>query len=102
VVSFHGSPIDVRDDDPTPIRPAVLVCNGADDPMVDRAQLDAMIASFREHEADVKLIDYPGAVHSFTNPDADGSFHPGVRYQREADANSWRDMRTFLTRVLER
>jgi dienelactone hydrolase len=34
---------------------------------------------------------YGGAVHSFTNPAADGS-RPGFEYEPKADARSWRAM----------
>jgi dienelactone hydrolase len=69
-VSFHGNldtpnPADARN-----IRAPVLVLHGADDPAVPKTQVDAFTAEMTAAKADWQLVSYGGAVHSFTDPDA--------------------------------
>jgi dienelactone hydrolase len=102
VVSFHGS---LNTDTPadTSIRKtAILVCNGADDGFVPAEQISAFKAEMDATGANYKFINYPGALHSFTNPDADSlaaAFGMPIAYNAEADAKSWQDMQDFLSEV---
>ena len=41
---------------------------------------------------DWQLHLYGGVGHSFTDPTADGSTHPGMRYDKRAAERSWRAM----------
>ncbi len=50
----------------------------------------------RDGKFDWEFASYGGAVHSFTNPSADGSFNAGVKYHPVAAARSWELMRDFL------
>ena len=43
---------------------------------------------------------YGGAVHSFTNPDADKHGIPGIAYNKRADERSWEDMKKVFQEVL--
>lgn len=81
VVSFHGdlkSP--TLETDAAQIKIPLLVLHGADDPYVPQADVTAFISALQAADvADWTLVQYSGAVHSFTNPDAnsDGSrYHP--------------------------
>jgi dienelactone hydrolase len=93
VVSFHGN-LTTPDagDKPTA---AVLVCHGADDTFVSDASIRAFEASMKERKVDWTFASYGGAVHSFTNPDADKAGIPGVAYQKKADERSWEHMTAF-------
>ena len=54
--------------------------------------------------ADFRLINYPGAKHSFTNPDADEyakKFGMPIAYQAEADRLSWAELGAFLADVFK-
>jgi dienelactone hydrolase len=54
--------------------------------------------------ADYTFISYPGAKHSFTNPEADAfgeKFGLPLAYDAGADAASWRAMQDFLKTVFE-
>jgi len=47
---------------------------------------------------------YPGALHSFTNPDADEyarKFNMPVAYHAEAGKDSWERLRGFLAGILK-
>jgi dienelactone hydrolase len=99
VVSFHGSlKSAVPDALRKPITAKILVCHGADDPNVPPADVNAFEDEMRTAGADWQLIAYGGAVHSFTNPDAD---RPGARYNQKADRRSWGAMKQFLAEVFE-
>jgi len=48
---------------------------------------------------------YPGAIHSFTNPDADEyakKFNLPLGYNAEADKKSWEELRKFLEKIFKR
>jgi dienelactone hydrolase len=100
VVSFHGGL-----DSPTPadgknIKCKVLALHGADDPFVPAKDLDAFEQELRDAKADWRLISYGGAVHSFTDWNADGSL-PGAQYNEKADKRSWEDMKSFFAEILK-
>jgi len=99
VVSFHGS---LATDKPAAkgvVKARILVCDGADDKMVTPEQIQAFHREMKDAGVDYKFISYPGAMHSFTNPDADAyaeKFGIPVAYNAEADKRSWQDMQDFL------
>lgn len=94
VVSFHG---DLSTNTPSKDTGAakVLVCTGAADSFVPPQSVDA----FRKEMPDAKVISYPGAHHSFTNPDADRHHIDNIKYNEAADKKSWEDMKQFLTEL---
>ena len=91
VVGFHSGLATDRPATAGSITAPVLVCIGADDPFIPADQRLAFEEEMRAAGADWRLNLYGGAVHSFTNPDADGS-NPALRYDRRADERSWRAM----------
>ena len=53
---------------------------------------------------DYKFVNYPGAKHSFTNPDADANgakFNLPLAYNAEADQKSWAELQSFLKLVFK-
>ena len=100
VVSFHGNlKSAVPDALRKPITAKILVCHGADDPNVLPADVAAFEDEMRAAGADWQLIAYGGAVHAFTNPDADRHGIKGVTYNEKADRRSWEAMKQFLAEV---
>ena len=91
VVGFHSGLATDRPATAGSITAPVLVCIGADDPFIPADQRLAFDEEMRAAGADWRLNLYGGAVHSFTNPEADGS-NPALRYDRRADERSWRAM----------
>jgi dienelactone hydrolase len=53
-----------------PMKAKVLVLNGADDPFNKPDQIDGFKKDMETAKAELRFIDYPGAVHAFTNPEA--------------------------------
>jgi dienelactone hydrolase len=98
VVGFHSGLSTSREEDTVNITGKVLVCIGADDPFIPPEQRLTFEEQMRVAGVDWRLNLYGGAVHSFTNPDADGS-NPAVRYDQRADERSWRAMLDLFTEV---
>ena len=100
VVSFHGG-LDFPDlEDTKSIKCPVLICNGAADSFVPAEQIGAFTGALSKAHVLWSFINYPDAVHSFTNPKADEHHIPGIAYNAAADKQSWQDMKEFFGRVL--
>jgi dienelactone hydrolase len=101
VVSFHGGL-----DSPAPaagknIKGKVLVCHGADDPFEKSGDLAAFESELRDARVDWQLIQYGGAVHSFTQPLAGTDNSKGAAYNEKADKRSWEAMRQFFAEIFK-
>lgn len=100
VVSFHGGLDAPTPQDAKNIKAKVLICHGADDPFVPRQDIAAMKKSFDDADVDWTMIEYSGAVHSFTQPMAGDDNSKGAAYNEQADMRSWKHMRTFFNEVV--
>jgi dienelactone hydrolase len=52
-----------------------------------------------------KFVNYPGAVHAFTNPEADENakkFSMPIAYNAAADKASWEDLKGFLKEIFKK
>src|ERR1041385_6659812 len=88
VVSFHGALDSPNPADGKNIKCKILACHGADDPFVPAKDVEAFENEMRAAGVDWRLIKYGGAVHSFTDWNADGSMK-GAQYNERADKRSW-------------
>jgi dienelactone hydrolase len=105
VASFHGSLAVVKPDQPTSIKAAVRVYNGADDKFSTPEQIEALKKEMADQKVNFKFVNYPGAVHSFTNPDATElgkKFNMPVAYNKAADKASWDDMKGFFAEIFKK
>lgn len=103
VASFHGALGAWRPVAPGAVSAKVLVLNGAADTMVTAEQVAAFEQEMRTARADFRVVNYPGAKHSFTNPEADDfarRFSMPVGYDAAADQASWAELAAFLQDVL--
>jgi dienelactone hydrolase len=96
VVSFHGVLASPRPGDAANIKAKVLVCHGAADPLVPPAEVAAFEEEMGLSKVDWQLNAYGGAVHSFTNPEADNLGSPAFGYNKAADRRSWAAMLRLL------
>jgi len=96
VVSFHGALATKDTADAKNIKGKVLACHGADDPIVPQTEVAGFVDEMRQSGADWRLIQYGGALHSFTNPGVDRMNNPAAKYNEPADRRSWRDMQEFF------
>jgi len=66
VVSFHGGLDSPRPEDGRNIKCKVLALQGADDPFVSAKDLAAFENEMRQAKVDWQLVQYGGAVHSYS------------------------------------
>lgn len=102
VVSFHGSLNTPDITDAKAIRCKVLVCHGADDPLVSAEELATFKKEMRDAAVDWQLISYGGAVHAFTDKKHEGAPKGSpVAYNAKADKRSWEHMKLFFGELFE-
>jgi dienelactone hydrolase len=104
VASFHGSLTAVKPAGPGTIKGKLLVLNGADDTFITPEQIDSFKREMKAATADYKFISYPGALHAFTNPDADmyaKKFNLHIGYNADADKKSWEELKKFLHDIFQ-
>ncbi|MFO0973330.1 MAG: dienelactone hydrolase family protein [Phycisphaerae bacterium] len=99
VVSFHGGLIPFKVDADKPVKAKILVCHGADDPMIEAKAIGEFQATCRAAKADWQMVYYGNAVHSFTNPRAGAAGIAGVAYDEPAAKRSWQAMRALFDEV---
>ncbi len=102
VVGFHsGLGTTAPKTDARAIQARVLVCIGADDPMIPAGQRAEFETEMREAGVDWQMHLYGNTVHSFTNQGAAKRNMPdAIRYSPEADARSWASMRALFDEAL--
>ncbi len=94
--SFHGGLATPTPQDAKNIKAPVLAMHGADDPFVPPAEVQAFQKEMGDAGVDLRFITYPGAVHSFTNPEAGSDNSTGLAYNAAADRESWTEFLKFL------
>jgi dienelactone hydrolase len=105
IVSFHGMLMPVKPAEPGMVKAKILVLHGADDKFTTPEQIQAFKDEMTKAGADYKFIAYPGAVHSFTNPEATAygkKFNIPLAYNKKADKESWDEMKKFLAEDLKK
>ena len=100
VVTFHGGLSNPNPADAKNVRGKVLVLHGADDRFVTQDELRAFEKEMKDAGVDYRVVQYPGAVHSFTVAEAGDDPSKGMAYNAEADRRSWEEMKGFLKDVL--
>jgi len=106
VAGFHAS-LGLNTPAPAPgtVKAKVLVLNGADDPFVKPEQYAALKKDMEAAQADYRVVEYPGAVHAFTNPEATAlgkKFNLPIRYDAKADKAAKAEAAKFLAAALKR
>jgi dienelactone hydrolase len=100
VATFHAA---LKSSQPPPekgqVKARILVQTGGQDPMIPAEQVQAFQKEMEDAGAQVKVITYPEAKHSFTNPDADKAGMDALKYDADADKKSWAAMLEFFKDV---
>lgn len=102
VASFHGSLGSQIRAKKGQIKAAVRVFNGEDDPFTTPEQIKAFKQEMQQADVDFRFYNYPGAKHSFTNPEADTfgkRFDLPLAYNKKADEASWQAMKDFFREI---
>ena len=104
VVGFHsGLGTAAPKEDAARIKGRVLVCIGADDPMIAAEQRAGFESEMRDAGVDWQMHLYGGTVHSFTNQNAARRNRPdAIRYSPQADRRSWASMTELFDEVFDR
>lgn len=99
ITTFHAGLMAEAEGDAGRVRSKVLICNGADDPLIKSEVLDSVLAELKRDGVDWQLINYGNTSHSFTNPEVDARGMPGFRYNAAAERRSWAAMRELFDEV---
>ena len=105
VASFHGSLGTKNPAKPGMVKSRLLVLNGADDPFVKPEAVAAFKKEMDAAKVDYRFIDYPGAVHAFTNPEATEKgkkFDLPLAYNADADKKSKAEMLKFFSEIFDK
>ncbi len=105
VASFHGSLQAVKPAEPGMIKAKIRVYTGGADKFNPPDVVEAFKKEMDAAGADYKVIVYPGALHSFTNPDATKlgkKFNLPIAYNASADRKSWADMKAFFREIFKK
>lgn len=98
-VTFHGGLSTPTPADAKNITGKVLVLHGADDPNVKQEDVTAFMKEMRDAGVDWQLVQYSGAVHSFTDKRAGNDNSKGAAYNEKADKRSWKAMKDFFEEI---
>ncbi len=102
VVSFHGALGSFHKPAPGSVRAKIMVCHGAEDVLVPADDVAALKEEMQAAGADLRFIAYPGALHGFTNPEADANgkkYGLPLAYDEGADQRSWQEMQDFFAEI---
>ncbi len=103
VVAFHPGmtgPVALPQKDDRPVGPKVMICAGADDPLIPGAAREKFAELMNAAGADWQFISYSGAAHSYTDKSVDAMNMPGFKYHAATDRRSWAHMKTLFGEVL--
>ena len=105
VVSFHGNLTTQSPAEKGNVKARLLVCNGAADKFTPAETIKNFKAEMKGADVNLKFINYPGAMHSFTNPAATElgkKFNLPLAYNEKADKESWAAMKEFFRKVFKK
>lgn len=101
IAAFHSG-VQVPTPPNSNLQAKVLIQNGADDPFVAPESVVKFKSDMDSIGAEYEYIDYPGAVHAYTNPGATEmgkKFNLPLAYDEEADTKSWERLQEFLNEL---
>ncbi|HEX5612153.1 MAG TPA: dienelactone hydrolase family protein [Burkholderiales bacterium] len=105
VVAFHASLGTSTPAAPGKVKGKVLVLNGADDPFVKPDSIEAFKKEMDAAKVDYKFVNYPGAVHAYTNPDATEKgkkYNLPLAYNAEVDKQAKSEAAKFFAQTLKK
>jgi dienelactone hydrolase len=99
IVGFHSQLRTRRPEDSVHIKASVLVCLGDRDCFVSREEREAFLENMTSCRVDCQLLLFSGVGHSFTDPFAEASGVPGLKYDARADQRAWSAMAQLFSEV---
>ncbi len=106
VAAFHAG-LGASGDKAAPgkVKAKVLVLNGGADPFIKPDSIDAFKQEMESAKVDYRYVNYPGAVHAFTNPEATEKgkqFNLPLAYDEKADEQSKAEMAKFFGGIFKK
>lgn len=105
VVGFHPGLGSVLPAEKGNVKAKILVCNGAADKFNSEETIKNFKAGLDSAKAEYRFVNYPNALHAFTNPAATENgkkFNMPIAYNENADKQSWTDMQIFFKKILSK
>jgi dienelactone hydrolase len=104
MVSFHGGLIQPTPDNLKNIRCKFLILNGGIDPTIKPEAIASYLKALDGAHIDYQFVNYAGALHAFTNPDAtkmgqENGMSTTIGYNANAARRSWQQMKTFFDEI---
>lgn len=102
VVSFHGALATATPAQKGKVKAKVLVLNGEADHFIPASDISNLKKEMKDAGVDFSFVNYPGAKHAFTSPDADRLGRENgmdIAYNEAADKDSWQKMQAFFQRL---
>ena len=100
IVGFHSGLATARPQDASNIKAKVLVCIGADDPIIPPVQRTDFEAEMKAAGIDWRLQLYGGVGHSFTNPAVDARGMKGFFFHEATNRRAWNAMIELFNEAL--
>ncbi len=101
IVSFHGS-LPIADESSFgKIKAQMLIAHGNADPFTPRAIVTKFQDTLDKANANWKMIIYGNVRHSFTNPKSDTRGMAALKYDKNADEDSWQAMQEFFNKIFK-
>lgn len=97
IVSFHGSPIPAWAGASNGAK--ILMLHGAADTFITPAEIAEFEKALNDGKFDWQWVAYAGALHAFSNPEADKFGIPGIAYNEPAARRSWEHMKVFFAEL---
>ncbi len=104
VESFHGGLSTAHPAERGKVLAHVASFTGEDDPFIPAKQVAAFRQEMENGGVTYDVVTYPGAKHSFTNPDADKlgkEFNLPMAYDAAADKDSWSKGMAFMAEAFK-
>jgi dienelactone hydrolase len=100
VVGLHPGLLSLRPHDSRHIVGRVLMCVGADDPLVTSEDRTAFEEEMRDAGISWEMHLYGGVKHRYTDPGAGDAGSPAMEYNQGATNRSWRSMIDMLSQTI--
>jgi len=101
VATFHGAIGTGQTAEKGKVKAHLLIMTGAADPFVPDSVVKAVEKEMKDAGADLQVIRYPGAKHSFTNPESSTRGIPALEYNADVDHQSWEALLAFLGKTMK-
>jgi dienelactone hydrolase len=100
VVAFHPGMTELPDSDDRKIACKLMVCAGANDPLIPPEAREKFIRLMNACGADWQFLTYGNASHSFTDKSVDALNMKGFSYHAPTDQRSWAAMRDLFDETM--